>query len=74
MSWREKWRNNPDLAESIITTLRSDLQEAETRVTQLEFALQRIRDGLFCQSGSSQDRIDALREIASEALNNQQRN
>jgi hypothetical protein len=28
MTWREKYRRDPDLAESIITTLRNDLHEA----------------------------------------------
>lgn len=43
-TWREKYRQDPDLADSIITTLRNDLDEAEVRVKKLEHALERIRD------------------------------
>lgn len=65
-TWREKYRQDPDLAESIITTLRSDLDEAEVRVKKLEYALERIRDCNFVIT--SPDRMDAVREIAREAL------
>lgn len=60
-TWREKYRQDPDLAESIITTLRSDLDEAEVRVKKLEYALERIRDyhGNWALS---------MRQIAREAL------
>ena len=61
MTWKEKYRQDPDLAESIITTLRSDLDEAEVRVEKLEHALERICDyhGNWALS---------MRQIAKEAL------
>ena len=65
-TWREKYRQDPDLAESIITTLRSDLDEAEVRVKKLEYALERIRDCDFVIT--LPDRMDAVRAIAREAL------
>lgn len=65
-TWREKYRQDPDLAESIITTLRSDLDEAEVRVKKLEYALERIRDCDFVIT--LPDRMDAVRQIAREAL------
>ena len=65
-AWREKYRQDPDLAESIITTLRSDLDEAEVRVKKLEYALERIRDCNFVIT--LPDRMDAVRQIAREAL------
>ena len=65
-TWREKYRADPDLAESIITTLRSDLDEAEVRVKKLEYALERIRDCDFVIT--LPDRMDAVRAIAREAL------
>jgi hypothetical protein len=61
MTWREKWRQDPDLAESIITTLRADLDEAEVRVKHLEYALERIRD-------YHNDCPGTMRQIAREAL------
>jgi hypothetical protein len=66
MTWREKYRQDPDLAESIITTLRADLDEAEVRVKHLEYALERIRDCNF--TITLPDRMDAVRAIAREAL------
>ena len=65
-TWREKYRQDPDLAESIITTLRSDLDEAEVRVKKLEYALERIRDCDFVIT--LPDRMDAVRAIAREVL------
>ena len=60
-TWREKYRQDPDLAESIITTLRSDLDEAEVRVKKLEYALERIRD-------YHENWALSMRQIAKEAL------
>ena len=65
-TWREKYRQDPDLAESIITTLRSDLDEAEVRVKKLEYALERIRDCDWVIT--LPDRMDAVRAMAREAL------
>ena len=61
MTWKEKYRQDPDLAESIITTLRSDLDEAEVRVKKLEYALERIRDSEYVV-------YEKVRQIAREAL------
>lgn len=66
MTWREKYMQDPDLADSIITTLRSDLDEAEVRVKKLEYALERIRDCNWVIT--LPDRMDAVRQIAREAL------
>lgn len=65
-TWREKYMQDPDLADSIITALRSDLDEAEVRVKKLEYALERIRDCNFVIT--LPDRMDAVRAIAREAL------
>lgn len=65
-TWREKYRQDPDLADSIITALRSDLDEAEVRVKKLEYALERIRDCNWVIT--LPDRMDAVRAIAREAL------
>jgi hypothetical protein len=61
MTWKEKYRRDPDLAESIIETLRQDLKDAEKRAEMLAFALERIRDyhGNWALS---------MRQIAQEAL------
>jgi hypothetical protein len=61
MTWKEKLRRDPDLAESIIETLRQDLKDAEKRAEMLAFALERIRDyhGNWALS---------MRQIAREAL------
>lgn len=65
-TWREKYMRDPELADSIITTLRSDLDEAEVRVKKLEYALERIRD---CQwPGPTPNRADYMQNIAKEAL------
>lgn len=61
MTWKEKYRQDPDLAESIITTLRSDLDEAELRVEKLEHALEQIRDTPHVV-------YEPVRQIAREAL------
>jgi endonuclease V-like protein UPF0215 family len=61
MTWKEKYRRDPDLAESIIEALRQDLKDAEKRAEMLTFALERIRDyhGNWALS---------MRQIAQEAL------
>jgi hypothetical protein len=69
MTWREKWRRDPDLAESIITALRQDLKDAEKRIEMLQFALERI--ALCDWPGPlplKLSRADWLQEIAKEAL------
>lgn len=71
MTWREKWRRDPDLAESIITALRQDLKDAEKRIEMLQFALERITDeGQCCllMSQTMMGQIDRMEKIAREAL------
>jgi hypothetical protein len=61
MTWKEKYRRDPDLAESIIETLRQDLKDAEKRAEMLAFALERIRDSEYVV-------YEKVRQIAREAL------
>lgn len=69
MTWREKCRRDPDLAESIIETLKQDLEDAEKRIEMLELALRRIA---ICDWPGplplKLSRADWLQEIAKEAL------
>jgi len=65
MTWKEKYRRDPDLAESIIETLRQDLKDAEKRAEMLAFALERIRDNEWVQLGGPPN---WLSEIAEKAL------
>ena len=69
MTWREKWKRDPDLAESIIETLKQDLEDAEKRIEMLELALRRIA---LCDLPGplplKLSRADWLQEIAKEAL------
>ncbi len=65
MTWREKYMRDPELADSIIKALRTDLAEAEKRVEMLTFALERIRDIDWLQYSN---RIDAIQQIAREVL------
>ena len=69
MTWKEKYRRDPDIAESIIETLREDLEDAEKRIEMLELALRRI--ALCDWPGPlplKLSRADWLQEIAKEAL------
>jgi hypothetical protein len=71
MTWKEKYRRDPDLAESIIETLRQDLKDAEKRIEMLELALERI---VICDWPGPypepiiRNRADWMQEIAKEAL------
>ena len=65
MTWKERYRRDPDFAESIIETLRQDLKEAEKRAEVLAFALERIRDNEWVQLGGPPK---WLSKIAEEAL------
>jgi len=56
---------DPELADSIITALRSDLAEAEKRIEALTYALERIRDIDWSQYSNQ---IDAIQELAKHAL------
>jgi endonuclease V-like protein UPF0215 family len=67
MTWREKYRQDPDLTESIITALRQDLKDAEKRIEMLQFALERIIDEEQCCLLVSQTvtgQIDRMKKIA----------
>jgi hypothetical protein len=69
MTWKEKYRRDPDLAESIIEALKQDLEDAEKRIEMLELALRRI--ALCDWPGPlplKLSRADWLQEIAKEAL------
>ena len=65
-TWRQKYMRDPELADSIIKALRDDLKEAEKRAEMLTVALERIRDCNF--TITLPDRMDAVRQIAREAL------
>lgn len=56
---------DPELADSIIKALRSDLAEAEKRIEMLTWGLERIRDIDWLQYSN---RIDAIQQIAREVL------
>jgi hypothetical protein len=64
MTWREKWRQDPDLAESIIEALRQDLKDAEKRIEMLQFALERIAEASGCRECGGETQA----EIALKAL------
>lgn len=66
MTWKEKYRRDPDLAESIIETLKQDLKDAEKQIEMLKFALERIADAGQC--GSLMSQIERMENIAKEAL------
>ena len=44
LTWTERYRRDPDLAQSIVEALQLSLAEAQARVDKLEAALERIRD------------------------------
>lgn len=56
---------DPELADSIIKALRSDVAEVEKRIEMLTYSLERIRDIDWLQYSN---RIDAIQQIAREAL------
>ncbi len=66
LTWTERYRRDPDLAQSIVEALQLSLAEAQARVDKLEAALERIRDCDFVIT--LPDRMDAVRAIAREAL------
>ena len=67
-TWRDKYMRDPELADSIITTLRSDLDEVEVRIKKLEHALEQIRDGNWKYSFATPSRDYWMQQIAREAL------
>lgn len=69
LTWTERYRRDPDLAQSIVESLQLSLAETQARVDKLEEALERIRDCNF--TITLPDRLDApseVRAIAREAL------
>lgn len=60
-TWREKYMRDPELADSIIQALRSDLAEAEKRIEMLTFALERIAEGSGCRESANQIAREALK-------------
>ena len=64
--WTERYRRDPDLAQSIVEALQRSIAEEQARVDKLEVALERIRDCNF--TITLPDRMDAVRQIAREAL------
>jgi endonuclease V-like protein UPF0215 family len=64
MTWREKYRRDPDLAESIIEALRQDLKDAEKQIEMLKFALERIAEVNGCRECGGETQT----EIALKAL------
>ena len=62
LTWTERYRRDPDLAQSIVETLQLSLAEEQARTDKLEEALKRI-------AGCDWTTIDMdLRNIAREAL------
>ena len=41
-TWTDRYRANPDLAQSIIETLKRDINEADDRIDELEAAVERL--------------------------------
>lgn len=66
LTWTERYRRDPDLAQSIVENLQRSIMEADARIDKLEGALERIRDCDFVIT--LPDRMDAVRHIAREAL------
>jgi hypothetical protein len=66
LTWTERYRRDPDLAQSIVEALQRSIAEEQSRVDKLEVALERIRDCNFVIT--LPDRMDAVRQIAREAL------
>lgn len=61
LTWTERYRRDPDLAQSIVEALQRSIAEANARIDKLESALERIRDSQFIV-------YEAVRQIAREAL------
>lgn len=62
LTWTERYRRDPDLAQSIVEALQRSLAEQQARTDKLEAALERI-------AGCDWTTLDMdLRNIAKEAL------
>ena len=66
LTWTQRYRRDPDLAQSIVENLQRSIAEADARIDKMEGALERIRDCDFIIT--LPDRMDAVRQIAREAL------
>lgn len=66
LTWTERYRRDPDLAQSIVEALQRSIAEADARIDKLEGALERIRDCDFVIT--LPDRMDAVRQIVRKAL------
>lgn len=65
LTWTERYRRDPDLAQSIVENLQRSIAEADARIDKLEGALERIRDHGKIILG---EHMDQVRAIAREAL------
>ena len=66
--WTQRYRRDPDLAQSIVEKLQLSLAEEQARVDKLEVALERIRD---CNWEGQHAKLLThweMRQIAREAL------
>jgi hypothetical protein len=70
LTWTERCRRDPDLAQSIVEQLQSSLTEADQRIDELELALRRIAvcdwPGPYPQPIFS--RADWMQGVAKDAL------
>ena len=62
LTWTQRYRRDPDLAQSIVESLQRSIAEANARIDKLESALERIRDCGWVIT--LPDRMDAVRAIA----------
>jgi predicted RNase H-like nuclease (RuvC/YqgF family) len=68
LTWTQRYRRDPDLAQSIVESLQRSIAEADSRIDKLESALERIRD---CDWKGQHAEILShweMRQIAREAL------
>ena len=68
LTWTERYRRDPDLAQSIVEALQLSLAEAQARVDKLEAALERIRDCSWPGTNAEILSHWEMRHIAREAL------
>ena len=68
LTWTERYRRDPDLAQSIVEKLQLSLAEEQARVDKLEIALEQIRDGNWKYTFATPSRDYWMQQIAREAL------
>lgn len=68
MTWKEKLRRDPDLAELIIEMLKTELNEAKTRINCLENALKLIKSRVWEQTEETPTPATYMRAVARKAL------